>query len=68
MQKTKKQIIQDVKIIVEEMKEYKNDSVAICMIFNNYTDALCKDKLITTNQYNRYFLTKRELKSILYSI
>ena len=50
--------------VIKEFKEYilpgiieaygEDDIVAIRTAWNDYTDALCKDGLITENQYNNW--------------
>jgi hypothetical protein len=33
---------------------FKGDKVALCEAWNNFTDMLCKDNLITDAQYNNW--------------
>ena len=62
----KEQIIYKIKkIIINSDYNYKDDKPAIRELFNDYTDSLCKDGLITDYQYNNMILTDRDLKSLL---
>lgn len=36
------------------LEELNNDRIAVVTDCNNYTDGLCKDGQITTNQYNNW--------------
>ena len=49
---TKAQAVRDFKILYKTFTNYrKNDLTAKRTEWNNFTDALCKQGLITTNQY-----------------
>ena len=62
----KEQIIYKIKkIIINSDYNFKNDKPALRELFNNYTDSLCKNGLITDYQYNNIILTDRDLKSLL---
>jgi len=54
---TKKEALKYFKenILPEVIKQYgKDDKIAICEEWNNYTDALCKAGKITSKQYNNW--------------
>jgi hypothetical protein len=54
---TKNQALQDFKenILPAVVSKYgKNDKVAICEAWNEYTDMLCKDGLISMKQYETW--------------
>ena len=52
---TKEQVIRDLKSICVDCPYYKKkDSVACSQCFNDYTDQLCKEGLITLAQYNNW--------------
>jgi len=62
----KVQIINDLKQMIKESSfDYSYDEIAIRELFNNYTDTLCKDNMISEDFYNRIILTDTELKSLL---
>jgi len=62
----KAEIINDLKQMIKESSfDYSNDEIAIRELFNNYTDTLCKDNMISENFYNRIILSVTELKSLL---
>ena len=62
----KVQIINDLKQMIKESSfDFSNDEIAIRELFNNYTDSLCKDNIISEDFYNRIILTNVELKSLL---
>jgi len=62
----KVQIINDLKQMIKESSfDYSYDEIAIRELFNNYTDSLCKDNIISEDFYNRIILTNVELKSLL---
>ena len=62
----KAEIINDLKQMIKESSfDYVNDEIAIRELFNNYTDSLCKDNMISEDFYNRIILTDTELKSLL---
>jgi hypothetical protein len=39
---------------VEHDARLEDDNVAKCEAWNNYTDALCKERLISSKQYNTW--------------
>lgn len=54
---TKKEALKYFKenILPEVIKQYgKDDKIAICEEWNNYTDALCKSVKITHKQYHNW--------------
>jgi hypothetical protein len=52
---TKEQVIADLKSICVDCQYYKkNDKIACSQCFNDYTDMLCKDGLITQDQYDNW--------------
>jgi len=62
----KAEIINDLKQMIKESSfDFSNDEIAIRELFNNYTDSLCKDNIISEDFYNRIILTNVELKSLL---
>ena len=64
--KTKATIIHEIKdIIIKSDYNFKDDKPALRELFNNYTDSLCKNGLITENKYNNIILTDRDLKNLL---
>ena len=46
----------------------KNDIIAIKTAFNDHTDFLCKDGIITESQYNRICLKEKEIKRYIKKI
>lgn len=40
--------------LIEESPQWKNDTIAKCEAWGNYTDALCKDGDITLRQYENW--------------
>lgn len=62
----KVQIINDLKQMIKENSfDFSNDKTAIKELFNNYTDSLYIDDIISEDFYNRIILTDTELKSLL---
>lgn len=58
MKLTKKQVLADFREMWNEFlqsePQWKGDSIAKREAFNNYTDSLCKDGLITDYQYHNW--------------
>ena len=54
MKLTKRQVLLELKEMFKNMPETKGDSVMKREIFNNYTDQLCKDGLISNYQYDSW--------------
>lgn len=57
------QIIKSYFSITKE--EYKNDKIKAKTEFNNITDFLCKDGLISEKTYNNAYLTSNKRNDIL---
>lgn len=54
---TKREVLEQFKsdILPAIVDRYgKNDKPALCEAWNNYTDGLCKDGLITAQQYDTW--------------
>ena len=55
MKLTKAEVIKHCREAFRESPEiFRGDSVARREYFNDYTDMLCKDKMITNHQYNTW--------------
>lgn len=55
MKLTKTEVIQHCREVFRENPEiYRGDSVAKREYYNDYTDMLCKEGMITTHQYNSW--------------
>lgn len=55
MKLTKAEVIKHCRGVFRENPEiFRGDAVAKREYFNDYTDMLCKDNMITTRQYNTW--------------
>lgn len=52
---TKKEVVGNCREIFRESPEvFRGDDIAKWQYFNDYTDMLCKDGMITSHQYNTW--------------
>ncbi len=62
----KQQFIEELETIIKYNKNvFGNDKPAIRQLFNDHSDLLCKNGILTEAQYQRWILTDRELNKLL---